>query len=66
MVSRPKHGTPNHPVFYNYYMRKIGEGKTKSQALVCIMRRLVNIVDGMMKNDTQHRQEARESRFISW
>jgi len=49
MVSRPKNGMPNHPVFYDYYMRKIGEEKTKSQALVCIMRRLVNIVYGMMK-----------------
>ena len=31
MVSKPKNGIPNHPVFYDYYMRKIGEGKTKSQ-----------------------------------
>ena len=56
MVSRPKNGMPNHPVFYDYYMRKIGEGKTKSQALVCIMRRLVNIVYGMMKNKTEYRE----------
>lgn len=56
MVSRPKNGAPNHPVFYDYYMRKIGEGKTKSQALVCIMRRLVNIVYGMMKNKTEYRE----------
>ena len=54
MVSKPKNGIPNHPVFYDYYMRKIGEGKTKSQALVCIMRRLVNIVYGMMKNKTEY------------
>lgn len=56
MVSRPKNGKPNHPVFYDYYMRKICEGKTKSQALVCIMRRLVNIVYGMMKNKTEHQE----------
>ena len=56
MVSKPKNGIPNHPVFYDYYMRKIGEGKTKSQALVCIMRRLVNIVYGMMKNKTEYRE----------
>ncbi len=60
MVSKPKNGAPNHPVFYNYYMRKIGEGKTKSQALVCIMRRLVNIVYGMMKNKTEYREPIRE------
>jgi len=49
------HGKPNQPVFYAYYCRKISEGKTKSQALVCIMRRLVNIVYGMMKNKTEYR-----------
>ena len=60
MIAVPKNGTPNHPVFHNYYMRKIGEGKTKSQALVCIMRRLVNIVYGMMKNKTEYREPALE------
>ena len=60
MVSKPKNGILNHPVFYDYYMRKIGEGKTKSQALVCIMRRLVNIVYGMMKNKTEYREPIRE------
>jgi hypothetical protein len=56
MVSTPKNGAPNHPVFYDYYMQEIGEGKTKSQALVCIMHRLVNIVYGMMKNKTEYRE----------
>ena len=60
MIAVPKNGTPNHPVFHSYYMRKIGEGKTKSQALVCIMRRLVNIVYGMMKNKTEYREPALE------
>lgn len=60
MVSVPKNGTPNHPVFHSYYMRKIGEGKTKSQALVCIMRRLVNIVYAMMKNKTEYREPVLE------
>jgi hypothetical protein len=50
MVCVPKSGRPNNPVFYDYFCRKLGEGKTKSQALVCIMRRLVNVVYGMMKN----------------
>ena len=60
MIAVPKNGTPNHPVFHSYYMRKIGEGKTKSQALVCIMRRLVNIVYGMIKNKTEYREPALE------
>lgn len=50
---------PNNPVFYEYFCRKISEGKTKSQALVCIMRRLVNIVYGMMKNKTEYRPYAK-------
>ena len=55
MVAVPKSGRPNQPIFYAYYQRKISEGKTKSQALVCIMRRLVNVVYGMMKNKTEYR-----------
>lgn len=51
---------PNNPVFYEYFCRKISEGKTKSQALVCIMRRLVNIVYGMMKNKTEYRPYAKD------
>ena len=46
---------PRNPVFYAYYQRKLKEGKTKGQALVCIMRRLVNIVYGMMKNKTAYK-----------
>jgi len=37
------------PYFYDYYMKKIGEGKTKKQALKLLQRRLVNIIWGMMK-----------------
>jgi len=37
-------------------MRKISEGKTKYQALVCVMRRLVNIIYGMMANRTEYRE----------
>ncbi|MED4463232.1 IS110 family transposase [Metabacillus fastidiosus] len=46
---------PRNPVFYEYYQRKLKEGKTKGQALVCIMRRLVNIIYGMMKNKTAYK-----------
>jgi len=41
--------TPRNPAFYAYYQRKMAEGKTKKQALVCIMRRLVNIVYSILK-----------------
>ncbi|MEH7814708.1 IS110 family transposase [Bacillus toyonensis] len=46
--------TPRNPVFHAYYQKKLKEGKTKGQALVCIMRRLVNIIYGMMKYKTAY------------
>ncbi|GIO67641.1 hypothetical protein J21TS3_24620 [Paenibacillus cookii] len=45
---------PRNPVFYAYYNQKLKEGKSKSQALLCIMRRLVRIIYGMMKNKTAY------------
>ncbi|MEG0296705.1 MAG: IS110 family transposase [Clostridium sp.] len=51
-VSRKR--TPRNPVFIQYYKRKISEGKTKIQALVCVMRRLNNIIYGMMKNKSEY------------
>ncbi|MBD7912096.1 IS110 family transposase [Clostridium cibarium] len=49
-----KKGTSRNPVFLEYYKRKVSEGKTKIQALVCVMRRLNNIIYGMMKNKTEY------------
>lgn len=49
-----KKGTPRNQVFLEYYKRKVSEGKTKIQALVCVMRRLNNIIYGMMKNKTEY------------
>jgi len=43
----PGHKAHN-PFFYEYYHRKISEGKTKRQALKCVQRRLVNIIWGML------------------
>lgn len=45
---------PRNAIFHAYYERKIAEGKTKVQALICIMRRLVNIIYGMLKNKTEY------------
>ncbi len=45
---------PRNPVVYEYYLRKVKEGKTKMQALVCVMRRLVNIIYSMMKHKTAY------------
>jgi transposase len=48
-----KRGTkePNNPVFYELYNRKIKEGKSKQTAILCIARRLVNIIYGMLKHN---------------
>jgi len=46
---------PRNQVFDAYCQRKLKEGKTKGQALVCIMRRLVNIIYGMMKHKTAYK-----------
>ncbi len=35
-----------------YFARKVSEGKSKSQALVCLRRQMVNIIWCMMKNKT--------------
>lgn len=37
-----------------YFKRKISEGKTKAQSLVCLRRQLVNIVWMMMKHKTEY------------
>lgn len=46
---------PRNPLFYEYFNRKKEEGKTSTQALVSVMRRLVNIIYGMMKHKTAFR-----------
>jgi transposase len=42
------------PFFYEYFHRKISEGKTKRQALKCVQRRLVNIVWTMLTNNEDY------------
>jgi transposase len=37
-----------------YFKRKIAEGKTKAQALVCLRRQLVNVVWMMLKHKTEY------------
>jgi transposase len=37
-----------------YYQKKIAEGKTKSRALTCLKRRLVDIIFMMLKNNTAY------------
>lgn len=48
-VSKSK-AEPRNPHLYQYYQRKLEDGKTKGQAMVCLMRKLVDIIYAMMKN----------------
>jgi hypothetical protein len=61
MVQVSPSGTPRHPVFREYFQKKQDERKNKQQALICIARRLVNIVYGMLKNHTEYREPERRT-----
>lgn len=45
---------PRNPYFHSYYQQKQSEGKTKQQAIICIMRKLVNIIYAMMKKKSAY------------
>lgn len=57
-VAKGDNKKQRNPKFYEYYQRKLAEGKTKKQALICVMRRLVNIIYSMMKHKTEYRAAA--------
>ncbi|UHA75757.1 IS110 family transposase [Paenibacillus sp. 481] len=40
---------PRNPYFHTYYEQRIAAGKTRRQAIVCIMRKLVNVIYYLMK-----------------
>ncbi|MCR8843744.1 IS110 family transposase [Paenibacillus sp. SC116] len=40
---------PRNPHFYAYYEQRLTAGKTKQQAIVCIMRKLVNVIYKLLK-----------------
>ena len=45
---------PNNPYYFEYYHQKLLAGKTKTQAIICIMRKLVDLVYALMKNKTKY------------
>ena len=46
--------TPLNAIFIEYYNRKLREGKTKKQALTCVMRRLINVIYKILKDNTDY------------
>ena len=61
MIQVSSKGTPRHPTFRAYYEKRKAEGKTSQQALICISRRLISIIYGMLKSGTEYRMPAMES-----
>lgn len=55
MIQVSSKGTTRNPVFRAYYERRIAEGKNGQQVLICISRRLINIIYGMLKSGTEYR-----------
>ncbi|MDK8182625.1 IS110 family transposase [Paenibacillus sp. UMB4589-SE434] len=45
---------PNNPYYYAYYKQKLSAGKTKTQAIICVMRKLVDVVYALMKHKTMY------------
>ena len=49
------------PVVRAYYEKRKAEGKPSQQALICIFRRLISIIYGMLKNGTEYRMPVVEN-----
>ena len=61
MIQVSSKGTPRHPAFRAYYEKRKAEGKISQQALICISRRLISIIYGMLKSGTEYRIPVVES-----
>ena len=61
MIQISSKGTPRHPAFRAYYEKRKAEGKTSQQALICISRRLISIIYGMLKSGTEYRMPVVEN-----
>jgi len=56
-ITLNRNGKPRCPRARSYYLNKIKDGKSKSVALKCLQRRLVDIVYAMMKSKTEYDPE---------
>lgn len=55
MIQKSSKDVPRNPAFRAYYERRREEGKPKKQILVCISRRLICIIYGMLKTQTDYK-----------
>jgi len=65
MIQISTKGKARNPIFRDYYDRKLVEGKNAKQVLICIARRMVNIIYGMLKNQTEYRMPELEPVIIA-
>lgn len=65
LVQVSSKGTPRNPVFRAYYEKRKAEGKSSQQALICISRRLINIIYGMLKSGTEYRMPEVENPTVN-
>ena len=61
MIQVSSKGVPRNLVFRAYYEKKLDEGKPTKQVLIYICRRLINIIYGMLKHQTEYRMPQLES-----
>lgn len=55
MIQVSSKKTARNPAFRNYYVKRCKQGKPPKQVLICISRRLINIIYGILKNQTEYR-----------
>jgi len=53
----PHSQKPVNPKMYEYYHRKISEGKTKMQALACVKRKLVDVIYNILTYNREYWQD---------
>lgn len=57
---------PRKPYFHAYYEQRMVAGKTKQQAIVCIMRKLVNVIYYLMKTKSEYKIPVVPSENAAW
>lgn len=58
LIVAKKTKQPRNAYLLAYYQQKITEGKSKRQAIVCLMRKLVNVIYHLLKHRTEYRMPA--------
>lgn len=61
MIQVSTKGMPRNPVVRAYYEKRKAEGKNSQQASICISRRLISIIYGMLKSGTGYQMPVVEN-----